>query len=146
VTVYNEGLNNTNWLLTAPSATATPNVISCGPGWALLNSLPAGTGSVCVATYPLGATVTLKATQPTATKGTFGGWSWSCTPSDEHGVAIPAPGPYWTAAGPNYCTATVGEKNPNYGLSTTDPNYNPNLPDSSVEWLSSNVTVGAIFN
>jgi hypothetical protein len=48
VTVYNEGLNTTNWLVTAPSATGTPNVIHCGPGWT-------GTGgSVCVATYPIG--------------------------------------------------------------------------------------------
>ena len=35
LTVYNEGLNTTGWLVTAPSATATPNVLHCGPGWAL---------------------------------------------------------------------------------------------------------------
>ena len=32
LTVYNEGLNTTNWLVTAPSATGTPNVLHCGPG------------------------------------------------------------------------------------------------------------------
>jgi hypothetical protein len=48
ITVYNEGLNTTNWLVTAPSATGTADVIHCGPGWT-------GTGgSVCVATYPIG--------------------------------------------------------------------------------------------
>ena len=50
VTVYNEGLNATNWEVTAPSATGTPNVMHCGPGW----TLNGGTGgSVCVATYPV---------------------------------------------------------------------------------------------
>src|SRR5208283_502791 len=44
LTVYNEGLNTTNWEITAPSATNTPNVIHCGPGW----TLGGGTGgSVC---------------------------------------------------------------------------------------------------
>ena len=33
LTVYNEGLNTTNWEVTAPSFTDTPNVIHCGPGW-----------------------------------------------------------------------------------------------------------------
>ncbi len=32
LTVYNEGLNTTGWLVTAPSATGTPNVLHCGPG------------------------------------------------------------------------------------------------------------------
>jgi len=32
LTVYNEGLNTTTWLVTAPSATGTPNVLHCGPG------------------------------------------------------------------------------------------------------------------
>ena len=35
LTVYNEGLNTTNWEVTAPSVTDTPNVIHCGPGWTL---------------------------------------------------------------------------------------------------------------
>jgi hypothetical protein len=97
LTVYNEGLNNTNWLVTAPSATGTPNVINCGPA--------AGTGaSVCVATYPVGTTVTLTAP---ATGAAFGGWSYNCVNT----------GPI-TAAGPNSCTVT----------------------------LTTNDTVGAIFN
>lgn len=114
LTIYNEGLNTTNWLVTAPSATGTPDVIHCGPGW----TLGGGTGgSVCTATYPTGTQVTLTATQPTATTGTFGGWSSSCTipPS----VINPDPS---TAAGPNTCQITLG----------VDGN--------------SNVTVGAIFN
>ena len=56
ITVYNEGLNTTNWEVTAPSATGTPDVIHCGPGWALNG----GTGgSVCAAPYPIGTTVVL---------------------------------------------------------------------------------------
>jgi len=87
VTVYNEGLNSTSWLITAPSATGTPNVIHCGPG-----SAAAGFGgSVCVATYPINTPVTL--TAPTGT-GNFGGWSSNCTPN---------PNPP-TASGPNTCT------------------------------------------
>lgn len=97
LTVYNEGLNTTNWLITAPSATGTPNVIHCGPA--------AGSGSsVCVATYPVGTTVTLTAP---ATGAAFGGWSSNCANTG----AI-------TAAGPNSCTVT----------------------------LTTNDTVGAIFN
>ena len=83
LTLYNEGLNTTNWEVTAPSATGTPNVLHCGPGWT-------GTGgSVCVATYPVGTTVTLTAP---ATGAQFGGWSYNCTPTS----AV-------TAAGPNSC-------------------------------------------
>jgi hypothetical protein len=94
ITVYNEGLNTTNWLVTAPSATATPNVIHCGPGWT-------GTGgSVCSAPYPIGTTVTLTAPQQTGV--TFGGWSSSCT------VTTPV-----TATGPNSCTVTISPSNPN---------------------------------
>ena len=91
LTVFNEGLNSTNWLVTAPSATGTAAVINCGPG--------AGAGkSVCTATYPLGTTVTL--TAPTQTGVRFGGWSSNClnvTPISQ--------------TGPNSCTVT---------LSTTD--------------------------
>jgi Bacterial Ig-like domain (group 2)/Divergent InlB B-repeat domain len=91
LTVYNEGLNTANWLVTAPSATGTPAVINCGPG--------AGTGkSVCTATYPVGTTVTLTAPSQTGVK--FGGWSSNC-----FNVA-PV-----TQTGPNSCTVT---------LSTTD--------------------------
>ncbi len=71
LTVYNEGLNTTNWLVTAPSATGTPDVIHCGPG---SNGAGFG-GSVCVATYPVGTTVTLTAP---AGSGAFGGWSYNC--------------------------------------------------------------------
>jgi hypothetical protein len=96
LTVYNEGLNTKNWLITAPSATGTADVLHCGPGWALGGGIG---GSVCTATYPLGTTVTLTATQPTATTGTFGGWSSSCT------TITPDPS---TAAGPNTCKVSLG--------------------------------------
>jgi len=87
LTVYNEGLNTTNWLITAPSATGTPNVLHCGPGWS-------GTGgSVCTATYPVGTTVTVTAP---AGAGAFGGWSTNCA----------AVGTI-TAAGPNTCQVTL---------------------------------------
>lgn len=89
LTIYNEGLNTTNWLVTAPSATGTPNVLHCGPG-----STGAGYGgSVCVATYPVGTTVTLTAP---AGAGAFGGWSYNCIPTS----AV-------TAAGPNTCQVTL---------------------------------------
>jgi hypothetical protein len=98
LTVYNEGLNTTNWLVTAPSATCNPAVpatctpvLTCGPA--------AGTGkSVCTATYPLNSTVTL--TAPAQTGVRFGGWSSNC-----FNVA-PV-----TQTGPNTCTVN---------LSTTD--------------------------
>ncbi len=89
LTVYNEGLNTTDWLVTAPSATGTPNVLHCGPG---SNGAGLG-GSVCVATYPVGTTVTLTAP---AGAGAFGGWSYNCVPIS----AV-------TAAGPNTCEVTL---------------------------------------
>jgi hypothetical protein len=121
LTVYNEGLNTTNWLVTAPSATGTQDVIHCGPGWAL-NAPPNNTGgSVCTATYPVNTTVILTANQepagPGGATGTFGGWSYNCAPN---------PNPP-TAAEPNTCTITLGDTS------------NPNIDNS-------NVTVGAIFN
>lgn len=95
LTVYNEGANTTNWLVTAPSATGTQDVVHCGPG-----SSGAGFGgSVCVASYPTGTKVVLTAP---AGAGQFGGWSYNCTPSTAAGVALTSP-PYYTAAGPNYC-------------------------------------------
>jgi len=100
LTVYNEGLNTTNWLVTAPSATGTPNVLHCGPG---SNAANLG-GSVCVATYPVGSTVTLTAPN---TGAKFGGWSYNCVNTGTI-----------TATGPNSCTVT----------------------------LTTNDTVGAIFN
>ncbi len=92
LTVYNEGLNTTNWEVTAPSATGTANVLHCGPGWALNGG--AG-GSVCTATYPVGSTVTLTAP---ATGAAFGGWSTNCL--------NPNPNPA-SATGPNSCTVTL---------------------------------------
>jgi len=100
LTVYNEGLNTTDWLVTAPSATGTPDVIHCGPG-----SPGAGYGgSVCVSSYPVGSAVILTAP---AGAGAFGGWSVNCTTL----VAI-------SAAGPNSCEV----------------------------FLTTNDTVGAVFN
>jgi uncharacterized protein YjdB len=126
LTVYNEGLNNTNWEVTASSATGTANVVHCGPGWSL-NPPPLGLGlSVCVATYPIGTAVVLTAAAVPGAAGNpplaqFGGWSYNCTPIDIiTGLPLTAP-PYWTAAGPNMCTITI-----------TDAN--------------TQVTVGAIFN
>jgi len=96
LTVYNEGLNTTSWEVTAPSATGTPNVLHCGPGW----TLNGGTGgSVCTATYPMGSTVTLTAP---ANAGAFGGWSYNCVNT----------GPI-TAEGPNYCNVTFTDLNTN---------------------------------
>jgi len=122
LTVYNEGLNTTDWLVTAPSATGTANVIHCGPG-----SSPDGLGgSVCVANYPSPTgtvgivTVVLEAQSVTVAgepAAQFGGWSSNCLPSTSDGTLITA-APYYTAAGPNYCV-----------VSMTD-----------------NETVGAIFN
>jgi uncharacterized protein YjdB len=89
LTVYNEGLNTSSWLVTAPSATGTPDVLHCGPG---SNGAGYG-GSVCVATYPVGTVVTLTAP---AGAGAFGGWSYNCVPT----TAI-------SAAGPNSCTVTL---------------------------------------
>ena len=93
LTVFNAGLDTSNWLVTAPSATGTPNVIQCGPG------APAG-ASICTASYPLGTTVTLTATQTPGSVGTFGGWSWNCTPNQPV-----------TAGGPNTCTVLLGNDN-----------------------------------
>lgn len=99
ITVYNEGLNTTDWLVTAPSGTGTPDVIHCGPGW------KGAGGSVCVATYPNTETLPVILTAP-AGSGNFGGWSSNCTPSDVNGNPLLGP-VYFTAAGPNYCTITL---------------------------------------
>jgi hypothetical protein len=102
LTVYNEGLNTTNWNVTAPSASGTASVLHCGPGD------PSGT-SVCTATYPFTnppAKVIL-----TATGGAFGGWSYNCIPSDAQGNPVP-PIPI-NPNGPNYCTITFDPSNPN---------------------------------
>jgi hypothetical protein len=106
VTVYNEGLNTTNWEVTAPSATGTPNVIHCGPGW----TLNGGTGgSVCVSTYPIGTPLVLTAP---AGAGAFGGWSVNCTavvsPTNLTPTTI-------TAGGPNYCELNPTTSNETVG-------------------------------
>jgi hypothetical protein len=124
LTVFNAsttstGLNQSNWLITALSATSTASnpvtVIHCGPG-------SISGGSVCEATYPNGTPVTL--TAPTETGVNFGGWSSNCTPV---GTV--------TAAGPNSCTVVVG------GDCTLNVNTGTYTCTNS-----SNVTVGAIFN
>jgi hypothetical protein len=120
LTIYNEGLNTNSWMVTAPSATGTADVLHCGPGW----TLNGGTGgSVCTSTYPttysLPATGVLPvgaaASCPAANTNTeygilltaqgvgtspaqFGGFSDNCSPTDECGNPST-----WTAAGPNYC-------------------------------------------
>jgi uncharacterized protein YjdB len=113
------GLNQTNWLITALSATSTPSnpvtVIHCGPG-------STSGGSVCEATYPSGTVVTL--TAPAESGVNFGGWSNNCT---AQGTV--------TAAGPNSCTVVVG------GGCT----YNSQSA-TYVCTNSSDVTVGAVFN
>ena len=104
VTIYQRGLNTTNWLVTAPSATGTPDVIHCGPGWT-------GTGgSVCTATYPTltnGTGTQIILTAP-AGAGAFGGWSSNCVPSDASGTPLTGSAASGTAAGPNYCVITLG--------------------------------------
>ncbi|HEX4322463.1 MAG TPA: Ig-like domain-containing protein [Acidobacteriaceae bacterium] len=91
LTVFNAGLDQTDWLLEADSATGTPNVIHCGPGAAAAGF----TTSVCSAPYPINTPVTIRASSPS---GQFGGWSYNCAPV---GTV--------TAAGPNSCTITVGD-------------------------------------
>jgi hypothetical protein len=98
LTVFNAGLNTTNWLVKADSATGTKDVIHCGGS----DEVNAPGGSVCTATYPLGTRVTLTATQPPGNVGTFGGWSWNCK------TINPNPS---TAIGPNTCTVRLGIAN-----------------------------------
>jgi uncharacterized protein YjdB len=111
LTVYNEGLNPNNptgpnpgnWLVTASSASGTPNVIHCGPGWTVDGNT---TGSVCSATYPLltvGGTLstTVVLTAPARQGVTFGGWSYNCAPNP----VVPDP------VGPNTCTITITPAN-----------------------------------
>lgn len=117
LTVFNTGLNTTNWLITAPSATGTPDVIHCGPG-------STSGGSVCVAAYPNGTPITL--TAPAQPGVNFGGWSSTCD------SISPDPS---TAAGPNSCTVTVG------GGCTFSQQTQTYTCSSQ-----SNVSVGAIFN
>jgi uncharacterized protein YjdB len=94
VTIYGEGLNTTNWLVTAPSATGTPDVIHCGPGWAADDN-PGG--SVCVGIYPVD-TPSITLTAPRRPGVAFGGWTYNCHPT----AAI-------TEDGPNSCTIYLNE-------------------------------------
>ena len=93
LTIYQRGLNTTTWQVTASSATGTPDVLHCGPGYT------GPGGSVCTATYPAfdanGNPTQVVLTSP-AGAGAFGGWSTNCVPT----AAI-------TAAGPNSCTVTL---------------------------------------
>jgi hypothetical protein len=132
LTVFNAsptstGLDQANWLLTAPSATGTPDVIHCG-GTA---QQEAAGGSVCEATYPSGTVVTV--TAPAETGVNFGGWSSTCIPPPGSTFTSPNPNPP-SVAGPNTCTVVVG------GACT----YNGQTATYSC--TQSNVSVGAIFN
>ena len=123
LTVFNAslsstGLNDANWLITAPSATGTPDVIHCGGS----TEQATPQGSVCEATYPTGTVVTL--TAPAEPGVNFGGWSSDCTAQG----AV-------TAAGPNSCTVVVGG---NCTLNTQTQTY--------ICTNLSNISVGAVFN
>jgi hypothetical protein len=120
LTVFNTGLNTTNWLITAPSATGTADVIHCGG----TTEQATQEGSVCTATYPNGTTVIV--TAPAEAGVNFGGWSDTCTSIN--------PNPS-TAAGPNTCTVQVG------GGCVFNP-----ITASYTCSNQSNVSVGAIFN
>ena len=91
LTVFNAGLDQTDWLIEADSATGTPNVIHCGPGAAKAGF----STSVCSAPYPIETPLTIRAS---STSGQFGGWSYNCTPV---GTV--------TKGGLNSCTITVGD-------------------------------------
>jgi hypothetical protein len=113
------GLNQTNWLLTAPSATGTPDVIHCGG--ATEQATPGG--SVCEATYPNGTLVTV--TAPAESGVAFGGWSSSCISTNPATPSI---------TGPNSCQVVVGG---GCTLNTQTETY--------ICTNSANVSVGAIF-
>jgi hypothetical protein len=99
LTVYHEGLGTGQWLVTAPSATGTPNVLDCGTN-------PIGGGSICTATYPgfvNGANPTVVVL--TETGSNFGGWSVNCTITDANGV--PLTNPVISRNGTNYCAVSL---------------------------------------
>jgi hypothetical protein len=111
LTVFGEGLNTTNWLITASSDTGTPNVIHCGPGWAA-DGNPGG--SVCTGIYPISPDplnpTRVIITAPARPGVAFGGWTYNCTPT--------AP---ITAVGPNSCTVTLGITNASVGAIFNNP-------------------------
>jgi uncharacterized protein YjdB len=117
LTVYTEGLNyNGNGLITASSATGTPNVLHCGTG---LGDNGVNFGApVCVATYPP-VTPNVVLREHAEPGIAFGGWSSTCTPSDAQGNTNNPPA--INPATDNYCTLNITAQNPN-------------------------ITVGAIFN
>ena len=137
LTVFNAGVNTTGWLITASSATGTPDVIHCG------GSVEQATleGSVCEATYPNGTPVILTATSIPAINPVpavkFGGWSSSCVPCTLSGATctpIAAP-PFYSETGPNWCMVQVGG-------GCTLSSYTGTYTCSD----ESNISVGAIFN
>jgi hypothetical protein len=98
LTVYHEGLSTGDWLVTAASATGTPNVLDCG-------TAPTPAGSVCTATYPALTNDQATSVILTATGANFGGWSVNCTITNAAGV--PLPNQPITANGPNYCKVSL---------------------------------------
>ncbi|MDR3725624.1 MAG: Ig-like domain-containing protein [Terracidiphilus sp.] len=105
LTLYGEGLNTTHWLITAPSATGTLDVIHCGPGWTADGNTG---GSVCTGIYPIGSTVIL--TAPAEPGVEFGGWTYNCTPT------VPV-----TATGTNKCQIVLGSTNAAVGAIFNNP-------------------------
>jgi hypothetical protein len=90
LTVYHEGLGTGDWVVTAASATGTPNVLDCG-------TTPVAGPSICSASYPAEINGKLTSVKLTATDLSylkdgilrFGGWSINC--ADE---TNPSPGVY----------------------------------------------------
>jgi hypothetical protein len=128
LTVFNTGVNTSNWLVTAPSATGTADVIHCGG----TTEQATQEGSICTASYPDGSVITL--TAPIESGVQFGGWSDTCDPPFGATYTSPNPNPS-SVTGPNTCTVTMG------GNCTSNPNTGAETCTNS-----SNVSVGAIFN
>jgi Bacterial Ig-like domain (group 2) len=98
LTVYHEGLGTGDWLVTAASATGTPNVLDCG-------TAPTPAGSVCTATYPALTNDLPTVVVLTATGANFGGWSVNCTITNAAGV--PLQNQQISQNGPNYCAVSL---------------------------------------
>jgi Bacterial Ig-like domain (group 2) len=92
LTVYHEGLGTGTWLVTAPSATGTPNVLDCGTD-------PIGGGSICTATYPVLTNGKPTIVTLTATGDDFGGWSYNCLNATTKTPQNPS--------GPFFCTVNL---------------------------------------